>query len=358
MIDRNSYEPLYYQIKTDIEQQILDGRIKIGDKLMSETQMLQHYNVGRMTVRNALAELVATGCLRKEQGLGTFCAALPKRGDRRNIDVMLNAADTLFTPYFLSGIGRVLDARKCNLILHDTLDSMDTIAQALEQTLERGTDGIILQPCTGAQEVTQACARAIGKCSEMKIPLITIDGKFKGIDTACIMNNDDHGGFMATDYLIQMGHTHILGLFRNRYKDSAYRKKGYLLAMEKAGLQPKMLDADTTAPEEWIDFIRREHITAIVCYNDYLAAKCYHCFDRCGIRVGEDISVVGFDNTEVSRTSIPRITTVTHPKDVMGQEAATFLLDWIEGKAEPPYQYVFLPDLVCRESVRRNKGEA
>lgn len=352
MVDRSSYEPLYRQIKRDIEEQILNGTIKIGDKLMSETEMLKHYNCGRTTIRNALAELVHSGCLRKEQGFGTFCAAIPKREVPKNIDVFLNTADTYFIPYILSGISRVLDERNCNLILHDTLDSMDNIAQTLVQVLDRGTDGVIIQPYTGPEEISANCRAAIAQCAEMDIPLITIDGKFKGMDTACIMNNDDLGGLMATEHLIQMGHRNILGLFRNRYKDSAFRSAGYQEAMVKAGLTPRILDADTADRSDWIRYIRAEQITAIVCYNDPLAVECYHALNNAGLRICDDVSVVGYDNTELSTTALPKITSITHPKDVMGEQAATFLLDWLEGRAEPPYHFMFQPHLIQRDSVR------
>ena len=356
MIDRTSYEPMYHQIKCDIEEQILDGRIKIGDKLMSEAEMIRHYQVGRVTIRNALAELVANGCLRKEQGLGTFCVALPKRGEQRNIDVMLNTVDTYFTPYFLSGIGRVLNARGYNLILHDTRDTMDSIAQILMQLLDRGTDGIILQPYTGNQKVLPECADAIRLCAERKVPLITIDGQFVGLESSCILNDDEQGCYLAAQHLIRMGHKDILGLFRNRRRDSSLRTAGFCRAIEEAGLPVRILDADTAPAEEWVRMIREEAVTGIVCYNDYLAVECYHCFDKYGIQVGKDVSVIGFDDTELSSTSIPRITTVSHPKDIMGEQAAMYLTDWIEGKTEPPYHHVFQPKLVSRESVRHNNS--
>ena len=352
MVDRNSYEPLYRQIIRDIEEKILNGTIKIGDKLMSETEMLKHYNCGRTTIRNALSELVMSGCLKKEQGFGTFCIAVPKRDAPRNIDVLLNTADTYFIPYVLSGISRVLKERNCNLILHDTLDSMEAIAQTLTQVVRRGTDGVILQPYTGSDDISEDCRAAILQCIEKGIHLITIDGKFKGVDTACIMNNDNRGGFMATEYLIQLGHRNILGLFRNRYKDSSFRSDGYREAMTQAGLLPRILDADASAPEKWIAYIKDNHISAVVCYNDLLAVACYHAMNRAGLRAGEDISVVGYDNTELSHTSLPQITSVTHPKDIMGEQAANFLLDWIEGRAEAPYQYMFQPELIKRDSVR------
>ena len=78
MIDRKSFEPMYQQIKRDIEQQILSGQIKIGDKLMSETEMLEHYHVARMTVRAALTELVNNGCLAKER-VASLCRGRQKR---------------------------------------------------------------------------------------------------------------------------------------------------------------------------------------------------------------------------------------------------------------------------------------
>ena len=351
MVDRNSFEPLYFQVKRDIQEQILSGKIQIGDKLMSESEMIRHYNVGRVTIRNALSELVSAGCLRKEQGLGTFCVAMPQLEDRKNIDVFLNTGDRIFTPYFLSGISRVLDANDCNLLLHDTLDDMATIAKLLEQAVRRGTDGIILQPYTGNASVLPECVKAIELCRERKIPLVTIDGKFKDVDTAYLVNDDEGGCRKATEHLIRMGHKNVLGLFRNRYRDSKFRSAGYRAAMEHWGLTARILDADETTPPDWIDYIRREKITGIVCYNDHLAVKCYHRFAQEGIRPGIDVSVVGFDDTEVSRTSLPRITTVTHPKDMMGQQAAEYLLSRIEGTQELPEQVVFPADLICRESV-------
>lgn len=167
-----------------------------------------------------------------------------------------------------------------------------------------------------------------------------------------MMNNDDLGGLMATEHLIQRGHCNILGLFRNRYKDSAFRAAGYREAMAKAGLTPHILDADATCAEEWIRYIRQAQITAVVCYNDLLAVECYHALNSAGLRVCDDISVVGFDNTELSVTALPKLTSITHPKDIMGEQAATFLLDWIEGQTEPPCHVMFQPELILRDSVR------
>ena len=352
MIDRNSFEPLYLQIRRDIEEQILNGTIRIGDKLMSETEMLRYYNVGRVTVRAALAELVSSGCLKKEQGLGTFCVAMPKREERKRIDVMLDMRDTYFVPYILAGISRVLDARNCNLILHDTLDSMEDIANTILKIVEQGTDGILLQPFRGMDTVSDECRAAIERCQEMQIPMVVLDGKFRGIEMPCVMNDDDMGGFMATRYAIKMGHKRILGLFREYYKDSSFRRAGYLQALEEANLDPYVMDADSSSGEAVVQYIRDHAITAMVCYNDELAVEYYHHFDRLGLKVAEDISVIGYDNTELSLTSLPRITTITHPKDRMGEKAAEYLLEIIDGHTLKQPRYMFRPELVVRDSVK------
>lgn len=349
MIDRSSYEPIYQQVKRDIQEQILSGQIKIGDKLMSEAEMIRHYNVGRVTIRNALSELVAAGCLRKEQGLGTFCVAMPRQAVRKSVDVLLNTIDTYFTPYFLSGISGVLEANGYDLRLHDTMDSGDVIARLLEQCLECGTDGIIIQPPSVA--TSQHCAAVLERIAQREIPLITIDGRFENIDTCCLLNDDKAGGYIATKHLIDQGHTKILGLFRGCSQDALQRQAGYQQAMEAAGLELRLLNADTASKEEWVARMQQENITGIVCYNDYLAVKCYHALDKQGLRPGRDVSVVGFDDTPLSKNAIPGITTVTHPKDVMGQRAAEMILNW-NGEGEKPTEpYIFTPELIQRGSV-------
>ena len=353
MIDRKSYEPLYVQVRKDIEDKILEGHIKIGDKLMSEAEMIRYYNVGRMTIRAALSELVSSGCVKKEQGLGTFCVALPKREISKKIDVLLNMLDTYFVPYFLTGISRVLDDRNCDMVCHDTMDSQANIVRLLNLIMARGTDGILLQSYTGTDEVTEEYAAAIKLCQAMKIPLVTIGGKVKGIDTPCVMHDNNRGAYVATQHALEMGHKKILGLFQGRYKDAKFRAEGYVQAMTEAGLNPCVLDAAKTDFDDLVKQISAGDVTAIVCYNDYLAVKLYRKFEKVGIEVGEDVSIIGYDDTELSTCSIPALTSITHPKDVMGERATQMLMTLVDGKALLQERHMFEPELVKRNSVKK-----
>ena len=200
MIDRKSFEPMYQQIKRDIEQQILSGEIKIGDKLMSETEMLEHYHVARMTVRAALTELVNNGCLAKERGRGTFCVALPRQ-EKKSIDVLLDTGDNYFTPYFLSGISRVLDREGYQLVLNDTRDTVEMFEKLLQQIISRGTSGIIIQPYRRVQDISEELLRELESCQAAGIPVVTIDGKFRDQDLVGYMTDDVCGGKLATEHL-------------------------------------------------------------------------------------------------------------------------------------------------------------
>lgn len=355
MIDQKSHMPLYLQVRQDLEQKMLSGEIKIGDKLQSEKEMTAHYKVGRMTIRNALSELVSKGYLKKDQGLGTFCIKIPEQVSSNTIDLLLDMKNVSFIPYFLSGINRVTKSRNCEIRVHDTADSMDTIASLLEEIMNRGTDGVIIQPYTGRDEITPGCKQALELFMKQGIPLVTIDGKFRNVDTPCVMNDDVRGGYIATQHLISMGHKNILGYFRERYKDSSFRANGYDQAMQEAELTPRHLNADTTEPEQLVAYLRDNGITAMVCYNDNLVIDCYHIFDKYGLKIGEDISIVGYDDTEFAVSVLPPFTSVTHPKDVMGETTANILLKMIEADELKYYRHVFSPSLIERASVRRLK---
>ena len=352
MIDRKSFEPMYQQIKRDIEQQILSGQIKIGDKLMSETEMLEHYHVARMTVRAALTELVNNGCLAKERGRGTFCVALPRQA-KKSIDVLLDTGDNYFAPYFLSGIGRVLDREGYQLVLNDTRDNVEMFEKLLQQIISRGTSGIIIQPYRRVQDISEELLQELESCQAAGIPVVTIDGKFRDQDLVGYMTDDVYGGKLATEHLIAMGHRKILGLFRSSYRDSVFRTRGYCRAMEEHSLTPQILDADGEYQPALQALLQSRQITAIVCYNNLLAVDCYHFFAQIGVRVPEDVSVIGYDDTALAAASLPQITSVTHPKDIMGEDAADCLLQMLRGEIVQPRQHLYQPKLIERQSVVR-----
>lgn len=354
MIDRNSFEPLYLQVKNDIIASIEDGRIKIGDKLMSENEMLQYYGVGRMTIRSALSELVSEGCLKKEQGLGSFCVAYPQKLQRLNIDVLINSSDIYFIPYVLKGINRVLEQNSCNLRLHDTKNSQEWIRQLLEDILRRGTAGVLLQPNTIPEDNFGNLQEVIAQYQRAKIPIVTFCGRLPYVDCISLTIDDKYGACIATQYLLDCGHRKILGLFPGFDYCSALRMEGFEQTMAAcADAESRAIYRCTDYAPRVLDAVLNGGVTAIQCCNDGLAVECLRLLNEHGIHVPDDVSLIGYDNTELSLSTIPQLTTLAHPKDHLGSDAAQSLLLLIRTPGGRQGNVVYRPELVIRQSVQK-----
>lgn len=351
MVDRNSLEPLHIQIKNDIIAAIENGTIKIGDKLMSESEMRQYYGVGRMTIRSALSELVAEGCIKKEQGLGSFCIAFPKKTRRLNIDVLINGEDIYFIPYVLKGISRVLEESSCNLLLHDTKDSAGQIRNVMRDILVKGTDGVILQPSTVEDTRDEELLEIVRQYKAAGIPIVTICGMIPGSSIMSLCIDDYYGAKVAARYLLDCGHRRIAGLFCEERTGTRLRQQGFRDTVVTAADAVTFEITEQSYEKELLRLIREEHITAVMCCNDRLGAESIRLILENGYRVPEDVSVTGFNNTELSLSTSPQLTTVVHPKDHLGSDAARMLLMMIATPEMSQSSVVYRPELVIRQSV-------
>lgn len=352
MIDRTSYEPLYLQVKHDIVRKIESGEIAIGDKLMSETEMMQYYSVGRVTVRAALAELVTEGCIRKEHGIGSVCVALPRK-NTLNIDVLVDNSNIYFTPYLLKGIGAVLEMNSCKLLLHDTFNSNRRIKELLQELLRTGSTGILLQPSNQDPDDDEELLELLSRVREAGIPFVAFCGKLEKMDCTKLYIDDHYGACIAAKYLLECGHRNILGLFSD---PTDWRTEGCVEAVKANPeatlyLQPWEEGCGSAV----LQMIREKGITAIQCCNDLVAMECIYLLKENGISVPDDVSVIGFDNVDVPIGITPQLTTVSHPKSSMGSDAARMLLQQLQSGERSSCDVVYRPELVIRQSVKKLK---
>ncbi|MBQ7922775.1 MAG: substrate-binding domain-containing protein [Clostridia bacterium] len=359
MLDRNSYVPLYCQLAEEIRQQILSGEIRPGDKLPSESEMMQIYDIGRPTVRQALSQLVNKGYLAKEHGRGTFCKSNIGTGDMLNIDVILDMEDTYFIPYYLKSISGVLAENKCNCIVSDSKNSTSEICTLLKEILERGTAGVILQPSHIEETVPPELEECFRMYHRAGIPCIMIDCVYDVQNASYLVQDEFRGGYLAAQYLHGLGHTKTLILYVHEYKDSVQRKVGFCTACSDASApQPALLSYEPSKgiPEaELLDILKKHGITGIFCYNDAIAVECIRILRNNGIRVPEDVSVIGYDDSVLAPASVPSLTTVAHPKGKLGTLAAETLLDFIHRRHSGTFVKVFSPSLVIRDSCCERK---
>ena len=94
----------------------------------------------------------------------------------------------------------------------------------------------------------------------------------------------------------------------------------------------------------------RPDITGIFCYHDGIAKKCYEILNALNVAIPERISVISVDDTIIASTLSPLLTSVIHPKEYLGKEAAKAMLSIISGSANWPYKKVYEPSLAIRKS--------
>lgn len=222
---------------------------------------------------------------------------------------------------------------------------------AILKFMERKVDGLII---IGGKLQPDFLLNVAGK-----VPLIIIGRDISALGNQCLRLDDFQGGYRATQYLIESGHrsiAHITGLLT--HPDAAERHNGYLQALTNAGIEfspDLVIDGDYTETSGLMAvemlLMRGRVFSAIFAANDQMALGARLAFYRRGIRVPEDISIIGFDDQATSAYMTPPLTTVRFPAMDIGKTAGEALLHLIKGEAYTPP--VFQPSLTIRESVSR-----
>jgi LacI family transcriptional regulator len=190
--------------------------------------------------------------------------------------------------------------------------------------------------------------------------MVLINRFIPEIASRCIALDNYKGSYLATEHLIRQGHQHIGYICSSHDIDDAYdRKTGYLQALEDNGITVKEEYIEYGEPDEEggeqavINLIAKNTpITAIATYNDYMAAGCMALLQENGIRIPEDMSVIGFDDGHIARYIYPRLTTIRYPIQIMANQAVNLSLKLASRDAEEQTDHkLFIPILVRRSSV-------
>lgn len=182
-------------------------------------------------------------------------------------------------------------------------------------------------------------------------------------DHACsyVSVDDVTAAYRAVKYLISTGCTKIG--FVNcslMYKYARHRREGYLRALEDAGLafNPEWYVTVpsvnyTLAYSSILQTLNSDSLPdAFFTCSDVYAAATINAAQNLGIRIPEDLSVIGVDNVEASRMTHPTITTISQPGFHMGQQACSILAEKIASPNSPHRQILLSTELIIRESTR------
>jgi DNA-binding LacI/PurR family transcriptional regulator len=264
------------------------------------------------------------------------------------VGVILQEIGDAYGSVVVSGIERYLREKNVFFLTvahrHDKklLESYSTVLR------ERGAEGFIMVDTVLSEQP--------------RLPTVAVAGhqKIKGVTN--VLLDHRHAATLALTHLLELGHTNIAFMKGSPLSaDSHDRWNAICEVAAKLGIRmwPELvieLEGDDPTPNLGYPFAkqllkRKRPFTALFAYNDISAIGSICAFQESGIRVPQDVSVVGFDDIQTAAYMVPPLTTVRQPLLQMGQVAARSLLEEIEGRTKYVPEIVINPQLVVRKST-------
>lgn len=195
---------------------------------------------------------------------------------------------------------------------------------------------------------------------EKNIPLVVLNSEIEDPSVVNILSDDYRGAYNAATYLIQQGHKNIAIIEGKKgFRSTQERKDGFLDALIEHNI---ILNKDYLVPGKYdleSGYMAMENLlnlpqipTAVFCSNDDMAVGAMKAIVKRGLRIPEDISMIGFDNSLFSAYLSPALTTVKRPIEEISREGAKNLLDMIKGNNVEKKTKYMNTELLIRESVK------
>lgn len=273
-----------------------------------------------------------------------------RQGRRMTIGVLAQTVESPFFGTTFRGIAEALAGSDYTPLIIDGPQDAASEAKRVEFLLSRRVDGVIIPTCVLPDDLLVRYSR--------EVPLVVGGRDLHGANLFAMKLDNVLGARLATRHLLELGHRRI-AYFKGpeNHIDAVERVKGYRLALREACVphDPGLLlqagflaEHGEAAVERLLD--ARRPFTAIFAANDECAYGIRLGLYRRGIRVPEDVSLVGFDDLPGSRFSTPPLTSVRQPLEEIGRRAARSLLDLLDHR-EPSTADMPQVQLVVRDTT-------
>lgn len=356
----NTDKPKYQRLKEYIIEKINSREWIAGDRITSENELAQQFEVSRHTIRQSIGELVNEGWLYRVQGKGTFVNRHPdERFKGTNaIGVVTTYLNDYIFPSIITGVYDTLSEKGYTINLSCTYNHHEKERFCLENLLNQEIAGLIVEPTKSALPNPNIDLYKL--FSKRNIPILFIHGCYRELDYSYVVEDDTEAGYIATKHLIELGHKDIAGIFKIDDIQGHFRFAGFQKAHQEAGLpisDSRIFWFETDDLE--IKFgSSGSHVkdllannTAVVCYNDQLAIKLLDIARLLAYNIPEHLSIVSFDDSKLATASEVKLTTVAHPKEKLGREAASAIIQMVE-RTRDYFDIKMRPELVVRGSTK------
>jgi len=240
-------------------------------------------------------------------------------------------------PFFsavVKGMGKAAKELGYSIILQDTSENYKNEEEAIQIMISEQVDGLLITP-------VQTEKRSIHMLQESGIPFVLVARYFDDADTDYVVADDVQGGYLATAHLIEKGHEKIAFINGPAYNSSAIERfQGYKKALEEhdIGLNESLIRNGALTMEDGYTYgkaLLMDHDpqpTALFTFSDFVALGAMKAVREAGLRIPEDIAIVGYDDIDFAFCLESPLTTIRFPKREIGEEAISVLEKKIDGQ--------------------------
>lgn len=370
MSETTSSKPMYEKIFDDVKQKILDHSYKPGDRIPSEKELAEEYQVSRITSKRALEMLAAEGIIVRKPGRGSFVTdpeaegtgaeeqangrwdgiysgnRTAKEAAGKLIGVVLTDFAGSYGTRLIYGMEDAAREQDCFLVLKRTFGVQENEEATIRKLLQLGVDGLIVFPAQGEYFNAEILKLVIER-----FPLVLIDRELKGVAAASIITDNVKAAQEATEHLFDLGHARISLLSPPPIDTSAVEERieGFVQAHAGRGIAVErelwISDLTSTLPNSFYDDnIERDiqkimrHLEAhptisaffAIEYNIALLAKA--AVTRLGLRIPEDVSIICFDSPQFRIGEGYAFTHMRQSEEDMGKLAVENVLALMENR--------------------------
>lgn len=341
--------PKYKILYKWITDQIYNGTFKYMEKLPSESELCNQFQISRQTVRNAFQELETDGLISRSKGSGSFVAKEVEVFQKEKIiGILFTNVGNYISSKILTGFETVFYPKGYSLLLEQSHNRLENESLFLKKMLNSKVSGLIIESVKSS--LPSPYTDLYEQLRLHHIPFVFINNRLCNVDAPSVMWDDEKASYLMTKRLIQKGHTKIAGLFRFDETQGLNRYLGYIKALKDFNIpiqedfiswyglsgQKEESKRQFKNIDLFIDDISIQ-CSALICYNDHIACHVVPYLASKNISVPEDLTVISFDNSNVTKLyDSARVPSINHPKEKLGEMAANLLLQYIEAPTSIP----------------------
>lgn len=371
MTEKNDNKTLYGNIVQYLKEKIYNGEILPDEKLPTESELSLMFNVSRITSKRALDELENEKLIYRTRGKGSYVSPMShsKNDKSKVIAIVIPFEDSNGKLVeSIRGVLDVLNRKGYFLTINRTEPVPEKERELLKALHHENVLGIIYYP---SQD--NFTFDLLYNFSLYNFPIVTIDKHFDGLPISYVIPDNFDGGYKATKHLLKLGHKRIAYLANSNLENKSSVKQryyGYCKALIDNGIlvddniikfglsrdsaldpyDPEYGAEYRKSLENMVKELMQKGVTAIHTENDNFAVNLISACNDIGVNIPEQLSIIGFDNSDICKFINVPLTTIEQDFYETGKRAAEIIVKKIE-ISNTPFESSIIPvKLIERQS--------